>query len=265
LKDGDEFTTAATAIGALGDPTRRALYRFVADHNSPVGREDAATALGIHHHVARFHLDRLVKAGLLEVDYKRPEGRGGPGAGHPTKLYRRAVSEFSVTVPERRYDVAGIVLASAVSEALNKDASIEETLAEAARETGRAIGRGSERRRNGRGRRKRTPLGAALEALESFGFAPRPEGRVDDEPEADPSNRKGGSTVQPIAQSVRRSNGRTYVLGNCPFRTLAKQIPDVVCGMNLSLVGALLEEVGVDEAAVHLEPSDDRCCVTIRS
>jgi predicted ArsR family transcriptional regulator len=56
---GAEFPAAVTAIAALGDPTRRALYRYIAAQSVPVGREDAAAAVGVPHHVARFHLDRL--------------------------------------------------------------------------------------------------------------------------------------------------------------------------------------------------------------
>src|SRR5215470_10018214 len=49
-------------------PTRRALYRYIAAQSVPVGREDVAAAVGVPHHVARFHLDRLHEAGLLEVE-----------------------------------------------------------------------------------------------------------------------------------------------------------------------------------------------------
>ena len=50
-----EFPAAVAAIAALGDPTRRALYRYIAAQGMPVGREDAAAAVGVPHHVARFH------------------------------------------------------------------------------------------------------------------------------------------------------------------------------------------------------------------
>ena len=53
---GAEFRATVAAIAALGDPTRRALYRHIAAQGVPVGREDAAAAVGVPHHVARFHL-----------------------------------------------------------------------------------------------------------------------------------------------------------------------------------------------------------------
>src|SRR5438045_398628 len=82
-----------------------------------VNREQAAAGAGVAHHVAKFHLDRLVDDGLLTAEYRRPAGRGGPGAGRPAKLYRRSDVDLEVSLPERRYDLAGRLLVRAVAEA----------------------------------------------------------------------------------------------------------------------------------------------------
>lgn len=37
----------ASAIGAIADDARRALYRYVIAQRQPVGREEAAAALGM--------------------------------------------------------------------------------------------------------------------------------------------------------------------------------------------------------------------------
>ena len=55
-----------------------------------VGRDEAAAAVGVTRALAAFHLDRLVRDGLLIPEYRRLTGRTGPGAGRPAKLYRRA-------------------------------------------------------------------------------------------------------------------------------------------------------------------------------
>jgi predicted ArsR family transcriptional regulator len=52
-------------------------------------------------------------------------------------------------------------------------------------------------------------------------------------------------------------------LRNCPFHAVAQSHPEVVCGMNLSLLSALLAGLGSDREAV-LEPAPGRCCVAIR-
>src|SRR5690242_6199991 len=92
-------------VAALGEPVRRELYRFVAAQSEPVTREQAADAVGVPSHSAKFHLDRLVADRLLDADYARPVGRGGPGAGRPAKVYRRSETEVAISLPERRYDL----------------------------------------------------------------------------------------------------------------------------------------------------------------
>ena len=65
------------ALAALAEPLRRNLYLHVADAPVAVSRDDAAAALGVSRSVAAFHLDKLAELGLLDVEYRRPPGRGG--------------------------------------------------------------------------------------------------------------------------------------------------------------------------------------------
>jgi len=135
-----DLGTQATGVAALADPTRRALYEYVVSRPEPVGREEAASALGLAQHTANFHLDRLVEAGLLEAEFRRLTGRAGPGAGRPSKLYRRADREWAVSLPERSYDLVGAILASGIEQARSGPAPLEEAIDEAAAAAGRAIG-----------------------------------------------------------------------------------------------------------------------------
>lgn len=139
----DQFAEQVAGIGALVEPARRALYLYVAAQPGAVSREQAAQALDLPVHSAKFHLDRLVAQGLLEVEYRRLSGRAGPGAGRPSKLYRRASAEVSVSLPERRYDLAGEVLAGAVELSMRSGAPIADAVREVAGEQGRrmAVGR----------------------------------------------------------------------------------------------------------------------------
>ena len=52
-------------------------------------------------------------------------------------------------------------------------------------------------------------------------------------------------------------------LRNCPFHAVAQSHPEVVCDMNLSLLGSILAGVDGDVEAV-LEPGPGRCCVAIK-
>jgi predicted ArsR family transcriptional regulator len=104
------------SLAPLADPVRRALYELVAASPTPVDRDAAAAGAGIARPLAAFHLDKLVTAGLLETEYRRRGTRTGPGAGRPAKFYRRANLDVEVSVPPRRYDVAGEILAGALED-----------------------------------------------------------------------------------------------------------------------------------------------------
>ncbi|MFH9618853.1 helix-turn-helix transcriptional regulator [Streptomyces pratensis] len=109
--------SALEALVVLGDPVRRGLYRHVTATPGEVGRDAAAEAAGISRSLAAFHLDKLVEAGLLEVCFRRLSGRSGPGAGRPSKMYRRAEGEHAVSVPPRSYDTVSRLLAEVVERA----------------------------------------------------------------------------------------------------------------------------------------------------
>jgi predicted ArsR family transcriptional regulator len=98
-------------LAVLDEPIRRRLFEYVRRGTEPVGREVAAEAVGIGRSLAAYHLDKLVEQGLLTATYRRPEGRGGPGAGRPAKLYTAAKGEVSVSVPARDYEFVARLLA----------------------------------------------------------------------------------------------------------------------------------------------------------
>ncbi len=133
-----------SALSATADPTRRALLRYVGTSASPVGRDAAAEAVGIPRATAAFHLDRLVDAGLLTTEFRRTSGRTGPGAGRPAKLYRRSDKEISLSVPERRYDLAGDVLSTAIERSIERGEDLAEAIVASAAERGRQLAQGAE-------------------------------------------------------------------------------------------------------------------------
>src|ERR1041384_1816980 len=96
-----------SAIAALDEPTRRRLYDHVVRRPGPVSRGEAAASRGLARQTAAFHLDRLPDESLLDVVYERRSGRAGPGAGRPAKLYRRSTTQIAVSLPDRRYELAG--------------------------------------------------------------------------------------------------------------------------------------------------------------
>ena len=125
------------ALSALADPSRRSLYDYVAASGGTVGRDEAAAATGMSRSLAAYHLDHLAEAGLLETTYARPAGRGGPGAGRPAKLYRRADRDFALHAPARDY----ALLAEIFLRAEEKDPTARDAIERAARELGKELGR----------------------------------------------------------------------------------------------------------------------------
>ena len=160
----DDRRADLEAVAALAEPTRRKLYDHVVRQPAPVGRDDVAAALGVPRATAAFHLDRLVTEGLLDVHFERRTGRTGPGAGRPAKLYRRAECSVSVSLPERRYDLAGQLLAASLVEAERSGERPAAVVSRAAYERGRVLAAGQSGR------------DGVLRVLEDSGFEPRAEG-----------------------------------------------------------------------------------------
>lgn len=129
------------ALAALAEPTRRALYAYIAAQGRAVSRDEAASATGTKRATAAFHLERLVDDGLLEARFARVSGRTGPGAGRTAKLYARSRQRIAVSLPPRRYEIAGEVLASAL-EAAREATGVSEAVARAADQAGKQIAAG---------------------------------------------------------------------------------------------------------------------------
>jgi predicted ArsR family transcriptional regulator len=226
--------TQIAGVAALDQPLRRDLYALIAAKDDWVGRDEAAEALDVPRSVAAFHLDKLTEAGLLQVHYERPAGRSGPGAGRPAKVYRRADTEVSVSLPERNYDLAGALLSDAVLESAETGCPVNEALATAARtagaEAGAAARAGLPKRSSAKALRH-----AAIGALHELGYEPREQ--------------KG-----------------EILLANCPFHRLAERHRSLICGMNLDLLTGMAEGLDAeDRLEPRLQPTPGMCCVRIRT
>lgn len=218
-------------VATLNDPIRRALYLYVANSVDAVSRDQASAAVGVQRALAAFHLDKLAQQGLVDVEFRRLTGRTGPGAGRPAKLYRRSQMQTDVSLPPRRYDLVGRMLARAVEAAGRTGHPVQHELAGASYSMGRMLGE-EVVERMGKRPSKAKQRQALLDTLASFGFEPR---------------------IQ----------GADVVLANCPFHALAQEFRDLVCGMNLELVKGIRSvlPLGEMELRPRLEPEPGQCCV----
>lgn len=220
---------ATAGIGALADPVRRALYDAVVGAREPVSRDAAAAAVGIAHHQAKFHLDRLEAEGLLTSQLVRTSGRSGPGAGRPAKVYRRSGREFAISLPARGYELAGRLMAAGIAESAATGEPVRPCLERGFAEFGADAGREAAAAPDA----PADPLDGVCVALAPHGYEPRREGdRVE--------------------------------LANCPFHTLAQDETELVCGLNHCLVAGVADALAPGELDARLEPGAQRCCVVVQ-
>jgi predicted ArsR family transcriptional regulator len=223
------MSDAVEVVSLLGEPVRRRLYQYVVAQADPVSREEAATAVGIKRPLAAFHLDKLAEEGLLEVEFRRLSGKRGPGAGRPAKLYKRSSQEIGVWLPHREYELAARLFA----QALDDKGDGASSLRPAARSLGRKMA-AEAKKRAGRRQGTKNLARTAEEVLQDYGFEPF-------------HDQEG---------SIR--------LRNCPFHALSRQYTALVCGMNVEIMQAMVEELGLDRYKARLEPQPGMCCVTFR-
>jgi predicted ArsR family transcriptional regulator len=215
------------SVELLAEPTRRQVYDAVRAQDEPMTREAVAGAVGISQRLAAFHLDRLADAGLLLVDFARPAGRRGPGAGRPAKRYRAAAVQVQVAIPPRRYNVVARILAKAVEQ---DPADARAAAAEAAYDEGRAAAREVPGTR-GRG----TRVGRIGDVLSVLGFEPQEQ------------------------QEQHRLR-----LRNCPFHEAVDVAPQLVCGLNQRLVSGVIDGLGLAETcAAQPDGVPPDCCVSV--
>lgn len=220
-------------MAALDHPVTRAAYGLLVERDE-VGRDEATEALGVARSVAAFHLDKLVEVGLATVRFERLSGRSGPGAGRTAKVYRRSSPAIELSLPARRYDLAGGLLAEAVERSSLEGVRIDQALRDAAVETGRRIGEAA-LAAAGRQPSQQKRREALLRVLEHHGYEPH----------------------------VRSGE---IVLANCPFHVLAEEHRALVCGMNLDLLTGVVEGIGGTGAlSPRLAPEPGSCCVRMRA
>jgi len=227
-------TNGVERVATLGEPIRRRVFEAVRRAGRPVSREDVAAETGISRKLAAFHLDKLLERGLLTSHFARPPGRSGPGAGRSAKYYEPSDVQVEVSIPPRRYDLAGELLL---------DSMLAREPRESARDAGRRVARerGSDVGASIRRERKLRPLGperalaVARDVLDEHGFEPY------------------GAARGVIA------------LRNCPFHTFAKRAPELMCAMNQAYIDGLLRGLGNDSVEAVLECKPGDCCVTLRA
>jgi predicted ArsR family transcriptional regulator len=234
-----------TGVGApvdlLASPVRRALVDTLAtagqlDPEHPgMMAADVAAAHGLHVTTARFHLDQLVAAGILQAHFERPAR-----AGRPRKLYSVSPGTWGSSTAS---DTAAYkALAELLAATFARAASGSITPADAGREWARQHvppDASGPARSPGQWLSK---LGRLVDVLRGWGYTPQ------------------------IATS---DDGRevSVSLVDCPFLDLARDNPAVVCGIHRGLIAGTMTQLGEDRTEVSLEPfvAPNRCLAHVRT
>ena len=194
--------------GALGDPTRRAIYLTVRESEEPITAARISELFGIHPNVARHHLDRLMADGYLQTG-TRPDSRPA-GVGRPPRVFEATDTDVSIAYPARRHDLLAELLVRVV-ERLDPEQGPR-----VAEEVGRAYGEELAAAAGLSGETGLTPaLDAVARALTGVGFdftADAAQGRL--------------------------------LSGVCPFGRTATAHPELVCRLDLGIVKGLMAAAG---------------------
>ena len=181
---------------------------------TPVGVREAADRMGLHPNTARFHLDALVDAGLA---VRAPQARTAPG--RPSTGYQAA--EGGSAAGRRQYRLLAEMLTSLISGVLPRPG-------EAAAEAGRQWGR-------------------------YLTDQPAPYERVD----ADQAVQGLAGTLEEIgfAPQVGIAGAQHQIrLRHCPFREVAENHQDVVCGLHFGLMQGVLDQMRTPVTVDRLQP-----------
>ena len=214
------------AADVLSSPVRRQIVDLLAGLAGEV-RSTGLTAaelgdrLTVHPTTARFHLDQLEASGLVESHFVKG------GVGRPRKLYR---------TPTRPLPVDGGAAMQKLTRLLTETWPETGDEAPTPEQAGRRWAlRHVDAPPGGADDQARTAgtwlgkIGLAVDGLHDWGY--QPELRTSD----------AGRTVE-------------LVLAGCPFMALAKDRPEVVCGVHRGLIRGALEALGEPDTEVALQP-----------
>jgi predicted ArsR family transcriptional regulator len=203
----------------LGESRERVLAALRAAQR-PVDVQEIAGHTGLHPNTARFHLDRLMVAGLVIREAVKRGKPGQPGQpGRPRAVYHAVPA--GPGAGRSSYRLLAEILASLVR-AMVPDP------AQASTEAGQAWGRYLAQR-------------------------PAPLERID----AAEACRRLTSLLADLgfaAESVATAPGIQIRLRHCPFHELAEKSQVVVCSLHLGLMQGALAEMGAPLSADGLDP-----------
>jgi predicted ArsR family transcriptional regulator len=216
---------------------REAVLDALRSFEAPATIQQLADRLGLHANTVRFHLTRLVQAGLAEEELAAVSGPGRPRLCYrpaPGDTGRQHAGVGGERSPGREEESEGLteyrLLAQILAGHLAASTADPAAAAEAAgRQWGHYL---VERPAPVERLDNREIVDRVTGMLGSLGFQPEPTG-----------------------------NGEIH-LHHCPFRQVAERQPGVVCSIHLGLIQGAMAEISAADTTARLDPFvTDRLCV----
>jgi predicted ArsR family transcriptional regulator len=205
----------ASEEGPAVGQSRGEVLELLRAADQPVGVRDIAQRTGLHQNTARFHLEALYEAGLAT---RETQDRVTPG--RPRVGYRATVR---ASAGRRRYRLLAEMLATLIVGTTPEPGAAAE---EAGREWGEYL---SEQPPPYQRVTAEQAIGKLTSTLGDLGFAPELAAAAD--------------------------AGRYQVnLRQCPFREVAEQHRQVICGLHLGLMRGALSRMRAPVTADGLDP-----------
>jgi predicted ArsR family transcriptional regulator len=148
---GKSRPTLQMQARALGDPTRHAIFRYLADAGVPVDVAELTDHFGLNHNAIRQHLTKLLSAALVTEEQSPSSGRGRPRLNY--RIDPSAESRWGVTGP---YERLSLLLSEVVR---TGDSALE-------------VGRRAGRRQRLGSATEDDPVASVVDAMEREGFDP---------------------------------------------------------------------------------------------
>ena len=216
---------------ALGEETRFAIFRRIADAQDSLTVKDLVGQLGMHHSAIRIHLNKLEEAGLIVSRKRHKKGV----VGRPQLAFLPSPHALAITLPPRNYQLlAQLAMDMVVANGEAQDP------AEFGHQWGRTHMRDRGRRVDGP-----LPLSEAVQVLH------QELGRLSSS-----------------SRLVPNDGGCDLVDGNCVFGELAPRYDGAVCQLHQAVMRGMLAEICADpflwEQDSSIASGDANCSVRIR-
>ena len=224
----------------LSGVSRVAVLEALRTSARPLDVQAIAAAVGLHANTVRSHLDQLVDAGLAA---RATELRTTPG--RPRLLFR-AVAQPIGSDAEDSYRMLARVLASGIDGAGPRTGQPGSVATEAGRRWGQRAVEAQDAPDASPDEHSEPgdhddAVGRIVALLDDVGFAPRLRDSV-------------AATTDPRATGTGPATATVIELHQCPFREVAIEHSEVVCGVHLGLIQGALDQMHASPFAVLLEP-----------